>query len=351
MKYTVRPQKRSYPKRLFIISAVLVVGIVVATIFAQRTYHRYLGPLNPSDQQVQLVTVEPGGSVDSIARLLQSKGIIRSAWAFELYVSAQRVRTGLEAGTYRLSTSEGVEEIVSQLSHGKIATNLVTILPGQRLDQLEQTFIDDGYSASAVGAAFNDPSLYKSEPIMALRPDGASLEGLLYPDSFQKTDTTTMQQIVQESLAEMNQKLTSSWRAALTGEGLSPYQGLVLASMVEQEAANQADRDQVAQVFLSRLHASMPLGSDVTAYYGDHVAGQSPSLTLDTPYNTLIHTGLPPTPISTVSSSSLQAVAYPSHTNWLYFVTGDDGVTHFSQTLAEHQQLTQQYCHKLCSGD
>jgi UPF0755 protein len=94
----------------------------------------------------------------------------------------------------------------------------------------------------------------------------------------------------------------------------------------------------------------MALGSDVTAYYGSILAGKTPSIHYDTPYNTLLHTGLPPGPISNVSDSSLDAVANPVPTDWLYFVAGDDGTTHFSKTLEEHEALTQQYCHKLCSA-
>jgi UPF0755 protein len=119
--------------------------------------------------------------------------------------------------------------------------------------------------------------------------------------------------------------------------------------MVEQEASNPADRAQVAQVFLSRIKQNMPLGSDVTAFYGARLAGQSPNVNYDSPYNTRLHPGLPPGPISNVTESSLQAVAHPAGTDWLYFVAGDDGNVHFSHTLEEHQALTQQYCHKLCS--
>jgi UPF0755 protein len=93
----------------------------------------------------------------------------------------------------------------------------------------------------------------------------------------------------------------------------------------------------------------MDLGSDVTARYGAINAGLLPSLTYDSPYNTLIHSGLPPTPISTVNSEALQAAEHPAATNWLYFVAGDNGTTYFATTFAAQQALTQKYCHKLCS--
>jgi UPF0755 protein len=95
----------------------------------------------------------------------------------------------------------------------------------------------------------------------------------------------------------------------------------------------------------------MDLGSDVTAFYGAIVAGQPPSLTYNSPYNTLINSGLPPGPISNVSAPYLQAVAHPASTNYLYFVTGDNGVTYFSTTLSQHNQQIQQYCQKLCTSE
>jgi UPF0755 protein len=92
----------------------------------------------------------------------------------------------------------------------------------------------------------------------------------------------------------------------------------------------------------------MPLGSDVTAHYGSVLAGRGKDVTYDTPFNTRLHTGLPPTPISNVSASSLTAVAKPAQTDWLFFVTGDNGTTYFSKTVQEHEALAAKYCHELC---
>jgi UPF0755 protein len=231
---------------------------------------------------------------------------------------------------------------------GKIATKLVTILPGKRLDQIQSYLINDGFSPSSVSQALQ-PAQYQGLPIMAFAPAGSDLEGLLYPDSFQKTATTNPDVIIRESLTEMGQKLTPSLQTAFAREGLSTYQGIVLASIVQQEVSNPSDQAQVAQVFLKRLSTDMSLDSDVTAYYGSIIAGQAPSLTYNSPYNTLLHTGLPPTPISTVSMAALEAVASPAPTTWLYFVSGDNGVTYFSQTLQQQQANIAQYCHNLCS--
>lgn len=252
------------------------------------------------------------------------------------------------AGTYVLSPSQSTPDIASMLTHGKVRTKLIIILPGQRIDQVRQSLIDQGFSEESVDAAL-DPTQYETLPVLADKPVGASLEGYLYPDSFEKNEATTATDIVKDSLLQMGKQLTSERKAAFAKQGLRVYQAVTLASIVEKEAVTASDRAQVAQVFLSRFKAGMTLGSDVTAFYGSKLAGAGQSVTYDSAYNTRLHVGLPPTPVSNVSVASLDAVAHPSSTTWLYFVAGDDGVVHFSRTLEEHEALTNQYCKKLCN--
>ncbi|HEX7368238.1 MAG TPA: endolytic transglycosylase MltG [Candidatus Saccharimonadales bacterium] len=348
MKYKADTLLRRPVLRRLVLLGVIVLVLIVAGIFwARHTYYEGLKPVSRS-AATQLVDIKPGTSSADIGKLLASKRLIRSAWAFELYVHSAELNNGLQAGTYALSPNEGTVAIIKTLTRGNVSTNLVTILPGRRIDQVRADLINDGFSPASVDRAL-DPSRYSDMPVMAYKPAGASLEGLLYPDSFQRTADTDPSVIVRESLQEMGEHLTVQMQQAFAQENLTPYQGLILASIVEQEVSKPSDRTQVAQVFLSRLKQGATLGSDVTAYYGAILAGKAPSVNYDSPYNTLIHTGLPPTPISTVSDSSLQAVAHPASTNWLYFVTGDNGTTYFSTTLQQHNQQVQEYCHQLCA--
>jgi len=342
-------QRRPWFRRISIAVGVLIVVLAAATAGIWHFYEQNLRPVSAHGMPIS-ITVDSGASPAKIADLLHAKGIIRSAWTFETYVRREGVGADLQAGTYSLSPAQSVSDIVAQLSHGKVTTRLVTILPSQRLDQIQQALINDGFSEADVVAALQ-PSAYENNAALVDKPVGNNLEGYLYPDSFQRTSATTASTIVQESIAEMQKHLTPDIRAAFAREGLSTYQGIILASIVGKEVSTQNDRNQVAQVFLKRLQMGMTLGSDVTAIYGSRLAGQGTSLSYDTPYNTLIHTGLPPTPISNVNDSALQAVAHPATTDWLFFVAGDDGVTHFSSTLQQHQALTAQYCHKLCSSN
>ncbi|HEY5152914.1 MAG TPA: endolytic transglycosylase MltG [Candidatus Saccharimonadales bacterium] len=346
--YRAGMKRQRLPRRVGILLVGLVVLSIIGVFISRHVYSSDLQAVS-TDQKTRIFTVQEGSSVKKISSDLQTDHLIRSAWAFQLYVHSKELGNVLQAGTYALSPSQATPSIVNTLTGGKVTTRLVTILPGRRIDQVRADLINYGFTPASVDQALN-PAQYADLPALAYKPARVTtLEGLLWPDSFQKDTTTAPSFIIRESLVEMGQHLTPDVQAAFAAEGLTTYQGLTLTSIVEQEVNKPSDQTQVAQVFLSRLKAGSTLGSDVTANYGAIEAGQSPNLHYDSPYNTLIHPGLPPSPISTVSSNALAAATHPASTGWLYFVTGDDGTTYFSTNLQDHQAQTQQYCHKLCS--
>jgi UPF0755 protein len=330
---------------LGILTLILLV-LVSAAVFVRNTYNRNVQPVS-NDQTVSIVTIASGSSVNDVALLLEEKGLIRSAWAFEWYVRGHNVRDKLQAGSYAFKPSMSVEDMVRLITTGKVATDLFTILPAQRIDQIQAAFVKAGYSVDTVEKAFT-PAQYEGHPALTDKPKEASLEGYLYPESFQKTATTTPDTIIAASLDEMAKALSPEVRAGFTRQGLTVHQGVILASIVEKEVSSTSDRQKVAQVFLKRLRTGMMLGSDVTAYYGADVAGLPHTVDTDTPYNTRLHAGYPPGPIGNTSKSSLQAVADPATTDYLYFVAGDDGVTYFSRSLDEHNANVAAHCHKNC---
>lgn len=340
-------RRRRVPMRILWLLLVLVGLAIVGVVVARHVYNQDLQAVNAS-QKTQIFTVKEGSSVKEIAAGLESSHLIRSAWAFQLYVHSQELSSKLQAGTYALAPDEATAEIIAIMTKGRVSTQLVTILPGRRIDQIRADLINDGFTPTDVDKAL-DPAQYAGLPALASKPASVdTLEGLLWPDSWYKDTTTPPSYIIRESLTAMGDHLTPDVQAAFAREGLTPYQGLTLTSIVVQEVSKPSDQAQAAQVFLTRLKSGSMLGSDVTARYGSIIAGQAPDLSHDSPYNTLLHTGLPPSPISTISTSSLAATTHPAGTNWLYFVTGDDGTTHFSTNLQDHQALTQKYCHKLC---
>jgi UPF0755 protein len=325
----------------------LIIAFFGSAVLVRKAYQDNLKPLSSSNAGI-VVTIEPGTAPGQIAVILKEKNVIRSDWAMEWYIRNHNLRDKLKAGTYLFKPSQSVPEIADAIASGDVATDLVTILPGRRLQQIRNDLIKAGFKPDNVDKAL-EPSQYSDNPALADKPEGASLEGYLYPESFEKTADTDASHIIKQSLDEMALHLTPDIRAAFNKEGLTVHQGVILASIVEQEVSNPTDRAMAAQVFLKRLEMNMPLGSDVTAFYGAIKAGHEPSVGFDSPYNTRIHAGLPKGPISNVSDSSLKAVAYPSDTQWLYFVAGDNGKTYFSKTLAEHEALTKKYCKKLCN--
>lgn len=342
-----RRRRDSMVKGLLIAGALAILVVFGGILFIRRTYDQNLRPVSAS-QHSQQFKVNTGASVQEIGADLQEAGLVRAAWAFEWYVRNEGVRDYLKAGTYNLRPNMSVPEITDVLTQGRIATDLVTILPGQRLDQIRDALIDRyGFDEAEVRDALN-PAHYASHPALVDKPRSASLEGYLYPESFQKTADTNPKTIIRASLDEMQKQLTPGLRAAIVKQGLTVHQGIILASIVEQEVSDAQDRKTVSQVFHRRLGEDIALQSDPTAAYGAIIAGREPSLSDNSRHNTYLHKGLPPTPISNVSISSLKAVANPSGTDYLYFVAGDDGTTYFSHTLAEHEALTRQHCTKLC---
>lgn len=329
-RYTVKKQSRqTFWLKALVIAVVLAAVVLFSAVFiVRRTYEHNLLPVNTSEQS-HLFTVAPGDTPRDIGASLQDQGLIRAAWAFEWYVRTNGAHEYLKAGTYKLQPNLSVPQIVEILTEGEIATDLITILPQKTLLEIQESFVDKyGFSDNAVEVAFR-PANYSDHPALVDKPIGASLEGYIYPESFEKTTETTPEEVIGASLDQMQKHLTPQIREGIARQGLTVYQGIILASIIENEVDGPEDRRKVAQVFLRRLKENRRLESDAARY-------------------TYSNAGLPSSPISNVTSSSLEAVANPASTDFLYFVSGDDGRTYFSHTLEQHEALTKQHCIELC---
>lgn len=350
MKLSIKKMPNRWSQLALVSVVVIAVLGIGGVVLARHVYNDNLKPVATNQSSIT-VTIPSGYSLPQISKLLKEKKVIRSEWAFRQYVRNNQADDDIKAGTYDLSPSLTTQEIVSIITEGKIKTNLLTILPGKRLDQIRAAFISNGFSASDVDHALN-PALYAGHAALVDKPSGASLEGYLYPDSFEKTSQTSPEEIIRQSLDQTQKQMTPDIRNSISAQGLSVYQGIILASIIEKEipSSQPEARREAAQVFISRYKSGMQLGSDVTACYGAITAGAMKEgqncddfVLYDSAYNTHLHPGLPPTPISNVSASSLSAVANPTATSYLFFVAGKDCVTRFSSTLDEHNALIQQY--------
>ncbi len=345
MKYKYNSRRKRLTRTVLIIG---VIGLLMlgGVFLARNYYYDNLGSVSQSQKSVNVI-IPAGSSLVDVAKILKTNELIKNEWAFRQYVRNQELQDQILAGTYAIRPSQTVPQIVTVLTEGKVSSKLITIPPGQRIDQVEQILINAGFDPTATKKALS-PATYPNHPALVDKPKNASLEGYIFPESFQRTAETTPQQIIKASLDEMAKVLTPSRRQAFTKAGLSTHQAIIMASLAEKEVDSYQDRQKAVQVFLSRIEQGKKLESDATALYGAILAGEEPSVTYESKYNTYSNAGLPPGPISNVSLDALKAVANPAKTDWLYFVSGDDGITYFSKTLAEHEKLTQQHCSEKC---
>lgn len=352
---TTAPKRRPLKKAL-----IIALGVVAALIIAGFTwYFLSLRPVNPADKKFERVEIVSGSSPSQIADELKSKGLIRSHYAFAIYTRTARIRSDLQAGVYSFSPSQSLPTIAHRLATGAVDDTAfdVTFYPGGTLDDKTNTPDNKKLDVTTVlkRAGFSDSQIatalskqYNS-PLFAGKPAGTSLEGYVYGDTYQFNKNATVEEILARTFDEFYGVLQDNdLIAKFKQHGLTLYQGITLASIIQREVSNPADQKQVAQVFYLRLQKGMPLGSDVTAYYGADLEGEARSVAVDTPYNTRLHEGLPPGPISSPGLSALQAVADPAPGDYLYFVAGDDGTTHFAHTGDEHDVNVKKYCQKLC---
>lgn len=328
----------------------LIVGvplvILAVTVGSYGWYARALAPLDRADMNRVRVVVTKGELSPDIARKLADARIIRSATAFEIYARTSGNEDKLQAGTYAFAPSQSVSEIVGRLASGKTDEFSVTVLPGQTLMDVRTTLKGHGYGDAEITAALN--GTYPDAPL-ATRPAGSSLEGFVYPDTYNVLSDEPLSALFGRIFAHFDAR-TSGLAPGFAAHGLSFYQGLTLASIVQREVPGSEDQRKVASVFLNRLDAGMELGSDVTYIYGASLLGVEPTPSLVSPYNLRDpnNKGLTPTPISNPGQSALEAVADPAQTDYLYFVSGDDDVTYFSKTIAEHEQNVAAHCKKKC---
>jgi UPF0755 protein len=214
---------------------------------------------------------------------------------------------------------------------------------------------DAGYSAEEIDAAF---AMDYDFEFLKERPEGASLEGYLYPETHEFYADATASEVLEKFLEGMATVVSENGLVEKYAEhGLTLHQGVTLASVVQKESGSPANQATVAQVFYSRLAYGWRMGSDVTVSYALDIldperviyTDNAAALTVDSCYNTRLHTGLPCGPISNPGLSALLAVAEPSDTAYLYFLTGDDGLMYYSYTEAEHNQNIYLHCQTLCN--
>lgn len=297
--------------------------------------------------QEQEFDIEMGETPGAIALRLAEQGLIPDARAFRDYLVYRGLDTTLQAGEYRLSPAQPPLEIAAALQDATPHEVEFSILPGWRLEEIAA-----GLPTSGLGITPEQFLQVASAPagtaLAAELPPDATLEGFLLPGVYELPRDSTAQQIVDTFTAGFLEQVDSGMREAFAAQGLSLYEAVTLAAIVEREAITEEEMPQIASVFLNRLEAGIKLDSDPTVQYALGYDSQQQTwwtnplsqagLGIDSPYNTYLYPGLPPGPIANPSLSALQAVAFPAETPYYYFrARCDDPSKHdFSVTYEEH---------------
>ena len=317
-----------------------ILTLLLAAVLAAGAWLAYglLLPIGPKGQE-KFVLLRPGSSARHIARDLQNEGMIRSAAAFLLW-HEWRGRPALKAGEYKFDHPAAAREVYDRIVTGDIYVHTVVIPEGYNTFDIANAIQSAGLGASDdfLTVARSDVSL-----ISDLDPQAPSLEGYLFPDTYEFTRT--------QSLHDMAAAMVKRFRQENHQLGLNTdlHQVVTMASIVEKETAVPSERPLVAGVFYNRLHRHIVLATDPTVIYAALLAGRyngvihQSDLQFDSAYNTYKHAGLPPGPICNPGRDSLQAAMRPASSDFLYFVSDNNGHHRFARTMEEHSRNVAAY--------
>ncbi|MEJ0004459.1 MAG: endolytic transglycosylase MltG [Pararobbsia sp.] len=325
----------SFLRNLLIAALVLIAAAGGAFYFwANRPLAFANGPLD--------VTIRPHSSTRSVAEQLETGGMPVNRWLFEALARALQKTTALKSGNYEFVTGLTPYEVLLKIARGDVNQSAITVVEGWTFAHMRAEINADP-AVRHDSATMSDPEL-----LAALGVSEVQAEGLFFPDTylFDKGDSDLA--IYRRAYKEAKERLAQAWAAR--GQGLAfqtPYQALIMASLVEKETGVQADRALVSAVFSNRLKKGMPLQTDPSVIYGLGAAYDGRlhkhDLQSDTVYNTYLHTGLPPTPIALPGMASLIAAVNPAPSTALYFVSRGDGHSEFSDSLGEHNRAVDKY--------
>ncbi len=367
--------KRSRSCLLWILLLLILVGIglVAGIVLVPRIAGQSFGPPGPSlnawqrftyaldlvwnagdliqprdpDGAEQSFVIRTGDSVPSISKRLEEAGLIRNAQTFRTYLLWTGLDTVIQTGTYRLSPAQTGRAIAQTFRSTSLTEVTFTVLPGWRLEEVAASLPTSGleFTPGAFLAAASTPATPPD-----FLPAGSSAEGFIPPGQYLLPRSTSAEQLIFLLLQEFSSRLTPELRGGFSNHGLTVYQAVTLASILQREAVVDDEMPMIASVFYNRLAIGMPLQTDPTVQYAlGYSATQATwwtnTLSLDdlkvvSPYNTYVHPGLPPGPISEPGLAALQAVAFPAKSSYYYFQARCDksGLHNFAETLEQHRK-------------
>lgn len=315
-------------------------------------------PVDPNATKEITVEIPMGSNLDSIAKILESKEIIKSAKVFKYYTKFNN-ESEFQAGTYQLTQSMTFDELIESLKTGKVFRKPVfkiTVPEGLTLEEIGEIvakktdYSKEDFMKQVTNAEFVNkmiatyPDILTTEVLKDnIRYD---LEGYLFPATYSfYEEKPTLEEIITPMIEQTNLVL-ADYMETIKQKNMTVHEVLTFSSLLEEEATKQSDRETIASVFYNRIDEKMPLQTDPTVLYalGNHKEKVLlEDLKVKNPYNTYVNAGLPPGPISNSGVVSIEATLDPSDTDYLYFLADSKGVNHFAKTFEEHLKNKEKY--------
>ena len=287
-----------------------------------------------------IITVKRGDTLASLNRELVQRGVIHSDWVLPVYARLNPQAANIKAGDYRIDASASLPSLMNDITNGKVVVYNITVVEGKTFKDLRASLVQ----TAGIEHTLNDKTDAQIATLLGI--DG-SPEGWFMPETYQFHRGSSDLELLKRMYGEMQRPLEQEWPNRAEGLPLAnPYQALILASIIEKETGVASERSQIAGVFVRRLQKDMLLQTDPSVIYGAadyHGDLTRKHLQTDTPYNTYINKGLPPTPIALPGKASIQAALHPADGDSLYFVADGKGGHTFSATYEEHQQAVARY--------
>jgi UPF0755 protein len=318
-------------RKILIILVLAVFGAVGWLAWAVFT------PVTPAGQK--FVLLRPGYSTRKIASELKAAGVIENEKAFLIWHYFHRKRS-MKAGEYLFEKTATLADIHDRLAHGDIYVHTVVIPEGYTMFDIAQAVEQAGLGTQE---EFLRVAMSSTDLIQDVAPEARSLEGYLFPDTYEFTRTQSVREIVSVMVHHFRQVANA---IGLTSE---VHPTVVMASIVEKETANADERPMVASVYYNRLTKRMALDADPSVIYAELLAGvyqgalHHADMQVNSPYNTYRYPGLPPGPIGNPGRSALEAAMHPAKSDYLYFVSDGQGHHRFARNLQEHNKNVTAY--------
>ena len=287
-------------------------------------------------------SIRPGSSLRSATRQMVESGVELNAWQFNLLGRLLGKAGAIKAGSYEVGRGVTPLALLDKLGAGEVSQAELVFIEGWTFRQMRAALDAD------VDVKHDSVALSDAEIMGRLGAAGRSPEGLFFPDTYLFGKGTSDLDILKRAYKAMDRQLQAAWQQRAPDLPYrSPYEALIMASVIEKETGQATDRSLIGGVFVNRLRIGMMLQTDPTVIYGlgEKFDGnlRKKDLLKDTPHNTYTRGGLPPTPIAMPGQASLQAALNPAKTLALYFVARGDGSSEFSRTLAEHERAVTKY--------